>query len=46
MQPRIRIKHTMEKLASHSGLILIGELMNSMQLKTRRDNLDNVWQSP
>jgi len=43
MQPRIRIKHTMEKLASHSGLILIGELMNSMQLKTRLDNLNNVY---
>lgn len=43
MQPRIRIKHTMEKLASHSGLILIGELMNFMQLKKRLNNLDSVY---
>lgn len=43
MQPRIHIKHTMEKLASHSRLILIGELKNFMQLKTRLNNLDIVY---
>jgi len=32
MQP-IRIKHTIEKLASHGGLILIGDLLNSMNMQ-------------
>jgi len=42
MRPVVRIKHTMDRLASHGGLLLIGALLNSMQLKNRLANIKNV----
>jgi len=42
MRKIISIKQSMDKLASHSGLINIGALLNSMQLRERLDNLDDV----
>lgn len=42
MRPPISVKHGMEKLATHSGLIHIGTLLESLRLKDRLDNLPNV----
>ncbi len=42
MRPVIRIKHSMERLASHGGLIHIGALLNSMKIKLKLNNLDDV----
>jgi len=42
MQPVVRIKHTMERLASHGGLLLVGALLNSMQLKNQLNTIENV----
>lgn len=42
MQPKISIKQGMERLASHSGLLCIGALLESMNLKERVNHLDNV----
>ena len=42
MRPVVRIKHTMEKLASHGGLLLVGALLNSMQLKDQLNTIENV----
>ena len=39
MQP-VRIKHTIEKLASHGGLILIGDLLNAMNIQTAFSQID------
>jgi hypothetical protein len=38
MRP-VRIKHTIDRLASHGGLVLIGELLNSMKLDNQLDQL-------
>lgn len=43
MRPVIRIKHSMERLASHGGLVHIGALLHSMQLDKRLENLENVY---
>ena len=42
MRNQITIKNQMEKLASHSGLINIGALLNTINLKKRIDNLDGI----
>jgi DDE family transposase len=42
MRPRISIKRGMEMLASHSGLIHIGTLLESMNLKESIDDLPAV----
>ena len=34
MRPKIRIKDTIDRLASHSGLIHIGTLLEACNLKT------------
>jgi len=39
MQP-VRIKHTIEKLASHGGLILIGDLLNAMNIQKAFNQID------
>ena len=43
MRPVVRIKHTMDRLASHGGLVHIGALLHSMQLKKRLKNLKDVY---
>jgi hypothetical protein len=42
MRPPISVKQGMEKLASHSGLIHIGTLLDCTQLKERLQNLNGV----
>jgi hypothetical protein len=42
MRPKIRIKDTMDRLASHSGLIHIGTLLESTQLRQRLDSFTGV----
>jgi hypothetical protein len=42
MQPIITIKHGNEKLVSHSGLLPVGVLLESMQLTRRLENLEGV----
>jgi hypothetical protein len=42
MRPVVSIKKSMEMLASHGGLIHIGALLDSMNLKNKLNNLDNV----
>lgn len=42
MRQPIRIKHQIERLASHSGLIHIGALLDKMNLKERLNNLVGV----
>lgn len=42
MQPVIRIKDSMEKLASHGGLIHIGALLDSMKFNKDFNSLNNV----
>lgn len=42
MQPIITIKHGNEKLVSHSGLLPVGVLLESMQLTRRLENLPRV----
>ena len=42
MRPPISVKQGMEKLASHSGLIHIGTLLDYTQLKERLQNLNGV----
>lgn len=39
MRP-VRIKHTIDRLASHGGLILIGELLNAMKLNNQLNQLN------
>ena len=39
-RPRIKVKHGEESLVSHSGLILIGDLLEATNLKDRLSNLD------
>jgi len=34
-RPRIKVKHGEESLVSHSGLILIGDLLEATNLKDR-----------
>lgn len=43
MRPPIKVKHGMEKLTTHSGLIYIGTLLKSLRLKERLDNLSGVY---
>lgn len=43
MRCPITIKHEMEKLASHSGLINIGVLLDSLNMKKWFNNLDGVY---
>ena len=40
MRTPIRVKHTMERLASHSGLINVGALLNTLKLKDRLNELE------
>ena len=42
MRAPVSVKRGMEMLASHSGLLHIGALLDSMQIKDRLDTLDNV----
>ena len=42
MRPPISVKQGMEKLASHSGLIHIGTLLDYMQKRERLQNLSGV----
>lgn len=42
MRPTISIKHSMDKLASHSGLINVGVLLNSLGIKDSLNNLESV----
>ena len=39
-RPRIKVKHGEESLVSHSGLILIGDLLEATNLKDRLSHLD------
>lgn len=43
MKPRITIKQGMELLASHSGLMLIGNLLQGTDLKKRLENIEGVY---
>ena len=42
MQPKDSIKQTIDHMASHGGLILIGELLKSMNLGQYVNTLKNV----
>jgi hypothetical protein len=42
MRPKIRIKDTIDRLASHSGLIHVGTLLEATDLKQRLDQFDGV----
>jgi hypothetical protein len=42
MRPKISVKHGMEKLASHSGLLYIGALLDSMSLRQKLEYLQNI----
>ena len=42
MRAPVSVKRGMEMLASHSGLLHIGALLESMQIKERLNDLDNV----
>ena len=42
MRAPVSVKRGMEMLVSHSGLLHIGALLDSMQLKDRLNSLDNV----
>lgn len=42
MRPKISVKHGMEMIASHSGLIHIGTLLHSIGLKKSLDVMKNV----
>jgi hypothetical protein len=42
MRPVIRIKDTIDRLASHSGIVHIGTLLEKTDLKSRLDNFDGV----
>ena len=42
MKAPVSVKRGMEMLASHSGLLHIGALLDSMQIKDRLNALDNV----
>ena len=42
MRPTISIKHSMDKLASHGGLINIGVLLNSLGIKDLLNNMEGV----
>lgn len=42
MRPKIRIKDTMDRLASHSGLVHIGTLLDAIELRQRLDQFTGV----
>jgi hypothetical protein len=42
MRPKIRIKDTIDRLASHSGLVHAGTLLEATDLKQRLDQFDGV----
>jgi hypothetical protein len=42
MRPAIRIKDTIDRLASHSGIVHVGTLLEKTDLKSRLDNFDGV----
>jgi len=42
MRPVIRIKDTIDRLASHSGIVHIGTLLEKTDFKSRLDNFDGV----
>lgn len=42
MRPVIRIKDTIDRLASHSGIVHIGTLLQKTDLKSRLDNFDGL----
>jgi len=43
MRPKISIKRGIEMLASHSGLLHIGALLNSTNLKKRLNTMADVY---
>jgi hypothetical protein len=42
MRPVIRIKDTIDRLVSHSGIVHIGTLLQKTDLKSRLDNFDGL----
>ena len=46
MRPRIRVSHGDEKLTSHSGLVHVGTLLETSELKHRLDGLDIHCKDP
>ena len=46
MRPRIRVSHGDEKLTSHSGLVHVGTLLETSELKHRLDSLDIHCKDP
>jgi hypothetical protein len=43
MRPKVSIKRSIEMLASHGGLLHIGALLNSTNLKERLNTMTDVY---